>query len=177
MGFIYSIQICEISHQAFGPRHRKCLMCPMTLMSSACANRKCFHRDRHEFLAELSPVHEADNKAKIKQNKPVSIFHGIQCITSNNIVHTSQNMVSLSSGNNPLASSMRKSRRMNFLNPQSLPWTNRYARWLSERQEIQTFNSSPPGQNGRQFGRQHFQMHFHQWKVLYFNLNFTGVCS
>ena len=24
-GFIYSIQICEISHQTFGPSHRKCL--------------------------------------------------------------------------------------------------------------------------------------------------------
>ena len=28
MGFIYSIQICEISHQTFGPSHRKCLTCP-----------------------------------------------------------------------------------------------------------------------------------------------------
>ena len=38
---------------------------------------------------------------------------------------TSQKSVSLSSGKRPLASSKRKSRRMNFLNPQSLPWTNR----------------------------------------------------
>ena len=38
-------------------------------------------------------------------------------------------------------------------------------------------NSSPPGQNGRQFDRQHFQMHFHEWKVLYFDWNFTEVCS
>ena len=28
MGFIYSIQICEISHQTFGPSHRKCPTCP-----------------------------------------------------------------------------------------------------------------------------------------------------
>ena len=27
MGFIYSIQICEISHQTFGPSHQKCLTC------------------------------------------------------------------------------------------------------------------------------------------------------
>ena len=28
----------------------------------------------------------------------------------------------------------------------------------------QWVNSSPPGQNGCNFGRQHFQMHFFQWK-------------
>ena len=28
-GFIYSIQICEISHETFGPSHRKCPTCPM----------------------------------------------------------------------------------------------------------------------------------------------------
>ena len=35
MGFIYSIQICEISHQTFGPGHQKCLMCPMTFIDTA----------------------------------------------------------------------------------------------------------------------------------------------
>lgn len=40
---------------------------------------------------------------------------------------TSQNIVNLSSGNRPFASSSRKSRRMNFLKPQSFPCTNRYA--------------------------------------------------
>lgn len=44
---------------------------------------------------------------------------------------TSQKSVSLSSGRRPLASSRRKSLRMNFLKPQSFPWTNRYALWLS----------------------------------------------
>ena len=34
MGFIYSIQICEISHQTFGPSHRKCPMCPMIFMNT-----------------------------------------------------------------------------------------------------------------------------------------------
>ena len=34
MGFIYSIEICEISHQTFGPSHRKCPMCPMILMNT-----------------------------------------------------------------------------------------------------------------------------------------------
>ena len=38
------------------------------------------------------------------------------------------------------------------------------------------FNSSPPGQNARHF-RRHFQMHFYKWKVLYFQSNFTEVCS
>ena len=35
MGFIYSIQICEISHQTFGPSHRKCPTCPMIFVNTA----------------------------------------------------------------------------------------------------------------------------------------------
>ena len=31
----YSIQICEISHQTFGPSHRKCLMCPTIFVNIA----------------------------------------------------------------------------------------------------------------------------------------------
>ena len=38
-------------------------------------------------------------------------------------------------------------------------------------------NSSPPGQNGRQFRRRHFQMHFQEGKVGNFGSNFTDVCS
>ena len=34
MGFVYSIQICEISHQTFGPSHRKCPMCLMIFMNT-----------------------------------------------------------------------------------------------------------------------------------------------
>ena len=34
MGFIYSIQICEISHQTFGPSHRKCPTCPVICMNT-----------------------------------------------------------------------------------------------------------------------------------------------
>ena len=34
MGLIYSFQICEIFHQTFGPRHRKCLMCPMIFVNT-----------------------------------------------------------------------------------------------------------------------------------------------
>ena len=35
MDFIYSIQICEISHQTFGPSHRKCPTCPMIFVNTA----------------------------------------------------------------------------------------------------------------------------------------------
>ena len=35
MGFIYSIQNCEISHQTFGPSHRKCPTCPMIFVNTA----------------------------------------------------------------------------------------------------------------------------------------------
>ena len=38
-------------------------------------------------------------------------------------------------------------------------------------------NSSPPGQNGRHFGRRQFSMHSLEWKVLYFDSNFTKCCS
>ena len=34
MGFICSIQICEISHQTFGPSHRKCPTCPMIFVNT-----------------------------------------------------------------------------------------------------------------------------------------------
>ena len=34
MGFIYSIQICEISHQTFGPSHQKCTVCPMIFVNT-----------------------------------------------------------------------------------------------------------------------------------------------
>ena len=33
-GCIYSIQICEIFHQTFGPGHGKCPMCPMIFMKT-----------------------------------------------------------------------------------------------------------------------------------------------
>lgn len=48
--------------------------------------------------------------------------------------NTSQKSVSLSSGRSPFASSSKKSRLINFLKPQSFPWTNRYALWLSKKQ-------------------------------------------
>ena len=44
-----------------------------------------------------------------------------EMLTESATTETSQKSVSLSSGSRPLASSRRKSRRMNFLKPQSLP--------------------------------------------------------
>ena len=41
----------------------------------------------------------------------------------------------------------------------------------------EVINSSPPGQNGCNFHRQHFQMYFHEWKIFYFDKNFTEVYS
>ena len=38
-------------------------------------------------------------------------------------------------------------------------------------------NSSRPGQNGHHFPDDIFKMHFHEWKNLYFDSNFTEVCS
>ena len=41
---------------------------------------------------------------------------------------------------------------------------------------IGSFNSSPPGQNGRHIGRRHFQMHSLEWKWWNSNSNFTEAC-
>ena len=49
--------------------------------------------------------------------------------------------------------------------------------WNTTQTVTKWINSSPPGQDGCHFGRQQFQMHFHEWTVLYFNSNFTEVCS
>lgn len=57
-------------------------------------------------------------------------------------VPTSQNNVSLSSGKRPLASSSKKSLRMNFLKPQSFPCTNRYALWLSSEKQNRSLNKT-----------------------------------
>ena len=58
-----------------------------------------------------------------EEKEGVSSAHN--SVRVNHSVFTSQKRVSLSSGSSPLASSSRKSRRINFLNPQSLPWTKR----------------------------------------------------
>ena len=39
MGFMYSIQIREISHRTFGPSHRKCPTCPMIFVNTALTNQ------------------------------------------------------------------------------------------------------------------------------------------
>ena len=38
------------------------------------------------------------------------------------------------------------------------------------------FNSSPPGQNVRHFGRRNLQMHFLEWEWQNFDSNFTEIC-
>ena len=40
--------------------------------------------------------------------------------------------------------------------------------WCHEQNPV-VINSSPPGQNGQYFCRQYFQMHFRDWKALYFD--------
>ena len=42
MGFMYSIKICEISHQTFGPSHWKWPTCPMIFMNTGCESRRHF---------------------------------------------------------------------------------------------------------------------------------------
>ena len=56
-----------------------------------------------------------------------------------------------------------------FLSVKEVPFICRN-KWCRPRQLIHhSINSFPPRQNGCQSGRQHFWMHFHQWKVLYFH--------
>ena len=40
-----------------------------------------------------------------------------------------------------------------------------------------TFDWSPHWQNGHHFCRCHFQMHFNEWKILYFHSSSSEVCS
>lgn len=63
-----------------------------------------------------------------RYNETFRVTRSNKCDNRHTKVYTSQNIVSLSSGSSPLASSRRKSLLMNFLKPQSLPWTNLYAR-------------------------------------------------
>ena len=40
-----------------------------------------------------------------------------------------------------------------------------------------SFNSSPHGQSGHNIVRQHFQMHFLEWKLWYSDSNLAEICS
>lgn len=57
----------------------------------------------------------------VHQTRCARIARSNRCDNRHTKVYTSQNIVSLSSGSSPLASSRRKSLLMNFLKPQSLP--------------------------------------------------------
>ena len=48
MGFIYSIQICEISRETFGPSYWKYPMCPMIFMSTEVMVNSLNHVDSFE---------------------------------------------------------------------------------------------------------------------------------
>ena len=41
----------------------------------------------------------------------------------------------------------------------------------------QWVNSSPPGENGHHFGKQHFHMNFLEWKWQNYDSNFSEICS
>jgi hypothetical protein len=63
--------------------------------------------------------------------RDISKLTGLNCVcplvlTLSATTLTSQNKVNLSSGKSPLASSIKKSRRINFLNPQSFPKVNKH---------------------------------------------------
>jgi hypothetical protein len=75
---------------------------------------------------------------------PFVIHTGLICVcplilTLSATTLTSQNKVNLSSGNNPLASSIKKSRRINFLNPQSFP--------LEKKQNLFTYEKNQQNKN------------------------------
>lgn len=78
-------------------------------------NFSCFNRD--DVTSPINPARRKKRKRKLNERKKLQ--------NRSPLLLTSQKMVNLSSGKRPLASSRRKSRRMNFLKPQSLPCTKR----------------------------------------------------
>ena len=42
---------------------------------------------------------------------------------------------------------------------------------------LHDINSSPPGENGHHFGKQHFHMNFLEWKWQNYDSNFSEICS
>lgn len=77
------------------------------------ANLKRQNREREAFFRGV--------RGFINLHREEGNFTEIKVITQHTKVYTSQNIVSLSSGSRPFASSKRKSLLINFLKPQSLP--------------------------------------------------------
>lgn len=110
----------------------------VTIQISYLAEIKLLHARRiwskapatSHFYLSCSPGDDATDQFRpsSKKWKRKSKREGKKKIVTKSASLTSQKMVNLSSGKRPLASSRRKSRRMNFLKPQSLPCTKRYAR-------------------------------------------------
>ena len=57
MGFIYSIQICEISHQTFGPSHRKCPTCPMFFAYTEIISEVLWHSPAANFTGNAQDIY------------------------------------------------------------------------------------------------------------------------
>lgn len=74
-------------------------------------------QSRDDVTSPINPARRKKRKRKLNERKKLQ--------NRSPLWLTSQKMVNLSSGKRPLASSRRKSRRMNFLKPQSLPCTKR----------------------------------------------------
>lgn len=82
---------------------------------------------------------------------------------------TSQKMVSLSSGRRPLLLSSRKSRRVNFLKPQSFPGMKRYAFWLSAQPQPKP-HCTRPQSHVLQHLNFHFSIDVHRSRLHYSEL-------
>ena len=73
MGFIYSIQICEISHQTFGPSHWTCPMIFVNTVSASYMSYTCHDSSAVESLTNLS----MQNMWKIQELLNISIYKRI----------------------------------------------------------------------------------------------------
>ena len=47
--------------------------------------------------------------------------------------------------------------------------------FVSDKYRVKMLLTHLPGQNGHHFRWRHFQMHFHEWKILHFGLNLFPV--
>ena len=82
MGFIYSIQICDISHQTFEPSHRKCPMCLMIFMNTALNKRIMANHVTSAFLAATKQLYEWYFLSVCLSIRPSHLFHHVPIIIS-----------------------------------------------------------------------------------------------
>ena len=90
MGFIYSIQNCEISHQTFRPSHQKCPTCPMIFVNTEMLKFDCnFVWDEHLIWALVPHYGDVIMNVIVPQITSVLIVNSTICSGADQRKHQS----------------------------------------------------------------------------------------